>query len=98
MGSYRVSRQRNKKTGGGGRRRRRRRRRGKKKKGKKKEGKGERKRVLDRWASPICGFSENSLIRDSNYFERQGDSNSCGRKKKNFFVLERMIRHDTFEE
>lgn len=71
---------------------------GKKRRKKKKEGKGERKRVLDRWASPICGFSENSLIRDSNYFERQGDSNSCGRKKKNFFVLERMIRHDTFEE
>lgn len=71
---------------------------GKKRRKKKKEGKGERKKVLDRWASPICGFSENSLIRDSNYFERQGDSNSCGRKKKNFFVLERMIRHDTFEE
>lgn len=71
---------------------------GKKRRKKKKEGKGERKRVLDRWASPICGFSENSLIRDSNYFVRQGDSNSCGRKKKNFFVLERMIRHDTFEE
>lgn len=71
---------------------------GKKRRKKKKEGKGERERVLDRWASPICGFSENSLIRDSNYFERQGDSNSCGRKKKNFFVLERMIRHDTFEE